>query len=196
MLVTAGLNDPRVTYWEPAKWVAKLRHEKTDDSILLLKTNMEAGHGGQSGRFTRYGRWRRSSRLLLKRTRLCEGVRLLPKRTPELIPASDCEGVCLLLGSAGRCSQKPQQVNYQCLIPSSPSCFHVIHPETVAPLFQSTLLHVDDFGKFFNCATPNSVTTMSTSVRNAVTISTWGTMRETVPPRAVAFIATMGSPAL
>lgn len=52
MLVTAGLNDPRVTYWEPAKWVAKLRHSKTDDHVLLLKTNMGAGHGGQSGRFT------------------------------------------------------------------------------------------------------------------------------------------------
>ncbi len=52
MLVTAGLNDPRVTYWEPAKWVAKLRHSKTDDNVLLLKTNMGAGHGGQSGRFS------------------------------------------------------------------------------------------------------------------------------------------------
>ena len=51
MLVTAGLNDPRVTYWEPAKWVAKLRELKTDDHELLLKTNMGAGHGGKSGRF-------------------------------------------------------------------------------------------------------------------------------------------------
>ncbi|MFC3098077.1 S9 family peptidase [Alteraurantiacibacter palmitatis] len=51
LLVTAGLNDPRVTYWEPAKWVAKLRVTKTDDNVLLLKTNMGAGHGGRSGRF-------------------------------------------------------------------------------------------------------------------------------------------------
>jgi len=51
MLVTAGLNDPRVTYWEPAKYVAKLRTLKTDDNVLLLKTNMGAGHGGKSGRF-------------------------------------------------------------------------------------------------------------------------------------------------
>ena len=51
MLVTAGLNDPRVTYWEPAKYVAKLRTLKTDSNLLLLKTNMGAGHRGQSGRF-------------------------------------------------------------------------------------------------------------------------------------------------
>ena len=51
LLVTAGLNDPRVTYWEPAKWVARLRATKTDGNELLLKTNMGAGHGGKSGRF-------------------------------------------------------------------------------------------------------------------------------------------------
>jgi len=51
ILITAGLNDPRVTYWEPAKWAAKLRALKTDDNLLLLKTNMGAGHAGKSGRF-------------------------------------------------------------------------------------------------------------------------------------------------
>jgi oligopeptidase B len=51
LLVTAGLNDPRVTYWEPAKWVAKLRDVKTDNKELLMKTNMGAGHGGKSGRW-------------------------------------------------------------------------------------------------------------------------------------------------
>ncbi len=52
LLITAGLHDPRVTYWEPAKWTAKLRATKTDSNILLLKTNMGAGHGGKSGRFS------------------------------------------------------------------------------------------------------------------------------------------------
>ncbi|MEJ6010711.1 S9 family peptidase [Novosphingobium aquae] len=51
IMVTAGLNDPRVTYWEPAKWVARLRELKTDSNELILKTNMGAGHGGKSGRF-------------------------------------------------------------------------------------------------------------------------------------------------
>ncbi|WP_218080697.1 S9 family peptidase [Anthocerotibacter panamensis] len=53
LLITAGLNDPRVSYWEPAKWCAKLRALKTDAHILLLKTNMGAGHGGASGRYDR-----------------------------------------------------------------------------------------------------------------------------------------------
>lgn len=51
LFISGGLNDPRVTYWEPAKWAAKLRATKTDDNVLLLKTNMGAGHGGKSGRF-------------------------------------------------------------------------------------------------------------------------------------------------
>ncbi len=54
LLVTAGLHDSQVQYWEPAKWVAKLRALKTDNHHLLLKTNMDAGHGGASGRFKRY----------------------------------------------------------------------------------------------------------------------------------------------
>jgi len=51
MLITTGLHDSQVQYWEPAKWVAKLRDMKTDDNVLLLHTNMETGHGGASGRF-------------------------------------------------------------------------------------------------------------------------------------------------
>jgi len=54
MLVTTGYFDSQVQYWEPAKWVAKLRDKKTDENLLLFHTNMEAGHGGASGRFRRY----------------------------------------------------------------------------------------------------------------------------------------------
>lgn len=51
MLVTGGLNDPRVTYWEPAKWTAKMRALKTDNNELIMKIDMGAGHGGKSGRY-------------------------------------------------------------------------------------------------------------------------------------------------
>ncbi|GGH06365.1 peptidase S9 [Glycocaulis albus] len=51
LLATAGLTDPRVTYWEPAKWVARVREMRTDNGLTLLRTNMGAGHGGASGRF-------------------------------------------------------------------------------------------------------------------------------------------------
>lgn len=51
MLVTAGLHDPRVAYWEPAKYVAKLRLNKTDNNMLLFKCDLGAGHFSQSGRF-------------------------------------------------------------------------------------------------------------------------------------------------
>jgi oligopeptidase B len=54
MLVTGGLWDSQVQYWEPAKWVARLRTLKTDSNPLLMRMNMEAGHGGKSGRFERY----------------------------------------------------------------------------------------------------------------------------------------------
>jgi len=51
LFISGGLNDPRVTYWEPAKWAAKLCSTKTDANVLVLKTNMGAGHGGKSGRW-------------------------------------------------------------------------------------------------------------------------------------------------
>ena len=51
MLITSGLHDSQVQYWEPTKYVAKMRDLKTDNNILLLHTNMDAGHGGASGRF-------------------------------------------------------------------------------------------------------------------------------------------------
>jgi len=53
MLVLAGLTDPRVTYWEPAKWVARLRHRKTDRNAVVLRVNLDAGHAGAPGRFDR-----------------------------------------------------------------------------------------------------------------------------------------------
>jgi oligopeptidase B len=55
LFVSSGLNDPRVQYWEPAKWVAKLRATKTDDNLIVLKMELEAGHSGPSGR---YDAWR------------------------------------------------------------------------------------------------------------------------------------------
>lgn len=54
MLITTGFHDSQVQYWEPAKWVAKLRHLKTDDNVLLFETDMTSGHSGASGRFQRY----------------------------------------------------------------------------------------------------------------------------------------------
>jgi oligopeptidase B len=54
MLVTTGLHDSQVQYWEPAKWVARLRTHRTDANPLLYRTTMEAGHGGKSGRFQRF----------------------------------------------------------------------------------------------------------------------------------------------
>ena len=51
LLITSGLHDSQVQYWEPTKWVAKLRELKTDSNLLFLHTNMDAGHGGASGRF-------------------------------------------------------------------------------------------------------------------------------------------------
>lgn len=66
MMVTTGYFDSQVQYWEPAKWVAKLREKKTDDNLLLFHTNMEAGHGGASGRFRRYKETAREYAFFLK----------------------------------------------------------------------------------------------------------------------------------
>ena len=53
LLITAGLNDPRVSYWEPAKWLAKLRDQSTGSGVMIMKTDMGAGHGGPSGRYSK-----------------------------------------------------------------------------------------------------------------------------------------------
>ena len=53
MMVTGGLNDPRVTYWEPAKWTARMRATKTDQNLLVMRMNMGAGHFANSGRYAR-----------------------------------------------------------------------------------------------------------------------------------------------
>ncbi|PSJ44455.1 oligopeptidase B [Zobellella endophytica] len=65
MLVTTGLHDSQVQYWEPAKWVAKLREMKTDDNLLLLHCDMDSGHGGKSGRFEAYRELAREYAFLL-----------------------------------------------------------------------------------------------------------------------------------
>jgi len=66
MLITGGLTDPRVTYWEPAKWAAKLRATRTNDSLLLLQINMDSGHGGSAGRFDKLHEVARNHAFLLK----------------------------------------------------------------------------------------------------------------------------------
>jgi oligopeptidase B len=69
MLVSTGLWDSQVQYWEPAKWVARLRRLKTDANPLLLRINMEAGHGGKSGRFRRYRELAEEYAFLLNQTK-------------------------------------------------------------------------------------------------------------------------------
>ena len=72
LLVTTGLHDSQVQYWEPAKWVAKLRDMKTDDNMLLLQTNMDFGHGGASGRFETYKETAMEDAFMLKLLEITE----------------------------------------------------------------------------------------------------------------------------
>jgi oligopeptidase B len=75
MLVTTGLWDSQVQYFEPAKWVAKLRRMKTDDRLLLFRVNLEAGHGGKSGRFQHYHEVAEEYAFLLDQAGLAEQER-------------------------------------------------------------------------------------------------------------------------
>jgi oligopeptidase B len=75
MLVLAGVSDPRVTYWEPAKWVAKLRRLRTNDAPLLFLTNMDAGHGGAAGRFDRLKETARTQAFAIRVARARVGVK-------------------------------------------------------------------------------------------------------------------------
>ena len=72
MLVTTGLHDSQVQYWEPAKWVARLRSLRTDDRLLVLHTNFDTGHGGKSGRFQRYREIAEEYAFLLDQTGLAD----------------------------------------------------------------------------------------------------------------------------
>ena len=74
--MTAGLNDPRVQYWEPAKWVAKLRSETTSSRSILLRTDIDSGHGGPSGR---YDAWREEAFVL---SVILEMLNLAPPLSP------------------------------------------------------------------------------------------------------------------
>ncbi|MGF1455448.1 MAG: S9 family peptidase [Alphaproteobacteria bacterium] len=76
ILATAGLTDPRVTYWEPAKWVARLRDRRTDNGLTLLWTHMEAGHGGAAGRFDRL---KETARVYAFAIGLAEGLLATPE---------------------------------------------------------------------------------------------------------------------
>ena len=92
MYVTAGLNDPRVGFWEPAKWVAKQRVERTDDHLLVLKTEMDAGHGGPSGR---YDAWKDEAQV---QAFILSSVGLAP--TPAVAEGSATAGATASPGTA------------------------------------------------------------------------------------------------
>ena len=92
MLVLAGLTDPRVTYWEPAKWVARLRENSTPaQQLIALNTNMDAGHGGAAGRFERFKEVALDYAFALKISRR-PGVTSHAKKARDLVASSDDNG--------------------------------------------------------------------------------------------------------